>query len=59
MERGGRGLGDELETMLGQASALAVPLWYRTADAGIRWVKGGDGQRSLGALAAATPLSLS
>jgi phytoene dehydrogenase-like protein len=51
VERGGRGLGDELEGMLAPAASLAPTLWYQPATRA--------DTASLGALAGETPRTLS
>lgn len=59
VERGGRGLGQELQELLGHASSLALPLWYRSATMAREQLPAGEARLSLEVLAAATPLSLS
>lgn len=58
VQRGGGGLGDELERMIRDASSLAAPLWYSPATRALAldWGEAGPG---LAALADGTPRSLS
>ena len=58
VRRGGEGLGPVVESLLHEASASALALWYQPASSAARALDNG-GHRGIRALAEATPRSLS